>query len=81
VDFMRNHDEFSNDSEEGKYGLNLKRFTSHEKVFPWRFIVKVIIGLALVGFVYYITSELVEKQKRETLPKTEDGIEITITED
>lgn len=50
---------------ENEYELNLRRYKNHRKVFPWGFILKVIIGLVLVALVYYMTNELVKKQEQQ----------------
>lgn len=63
--------------EEKDYQINLKRFVRHEKVFPWRFIVKVIIGLALVAFVYYLTQEMVSNEPERNKEK-DQGIEVDV---
>lgn len=74
-------EDFLDNPDDKNYGLDLKRFTNHKKVFPWRFIVKVIIGLALAGFVYYVSNELAQSQKEISQPTPETGIEISISED
>lgn len=73
-------DDFIDDCEEKDYGLNLQRFANHKRVFPWRFIIKVIIGITLVVLVYYLTNQVVERQKVNGRPEPEDGIEVTISE-
>lgn len=65
------------DQDEKDYNINLKRFVRHEKVFPWRFIVKVIIGLALVAFVYYLTKEMVSNEQ-ERNNESDQGIEVDV---
>lgn len=64
-------------NDENDYHINLKRFVRHEKVFPWRFIAKVIIGLILVALAYYLTKEMAEKENElEKVP--EQGIEVDV---
>ncbi|MBK9190581.1 MAG: hypothetical protein IPM77_03230 [Crocinitomicaceae bacterium] len=65
-----------NTDPENDYELNLGRFKNHRRVFPWSFILKVIIGLALVALVYYMTNELIKKQKQQKEEEFEIEIEL-----
>ncbi len=60
------------------YHIDLKRFVRHEKVFPWRFIIKVVAGLILVAFAYYLTKEIVSKEN-ELKKDAEQGIEVDVS--
>jgi hypothetical protein len=60
-----------------EYQIDLKKFVRHEKVFPWRFIVKVIIGLTLVALAYYLTKEMASKEN-ERNKNPEQGIEVDV---
>lgn len=71
---------FDNKDDDRKdYHLDLKRFVRHEKVFPWRFIAKVIIGLTLVALAYYLTTEMVSKEN-ERKKSSDQGIEVDIAQ-
>jgi hypothetical protein len=64
-------------NDERDYHINLKRFVRHERVFPWRFIAKVIIGLILVAMAYYLTKEMAAKEN-ELKKEPEQGIEVDV---
>lgn len=66
-----------NKQDKSNYHIDLKRFVRHEKVFPWRFILKVIIGLTLVALAYYLTKEL-ESKGNELNKEPEQGIEVDV---
>ena len=69
---------FTSDDQEMKdYHIDLKRFVRHEKVFPWRFIIKVIIGLTLIALAYYLTNEMVAKEAQQN-KEADKGIEVDV---
>lgn len=50
------------DKSKDDYELDLKQYSNHRKVFPWMFIVKIIIGASMIGLIYYMTKAVIERQ-------------------
>jgi hypothetical protein len=68
------------EEKEKPYDIDLGRFKNHKKVFPWMFVIKVIIGLTMMAFIYYMTKELFEKPSVPgQIPG--EGIEVEISPD
>lgn len=74
-----NRPKSTDEKEQDDYGIDLKRFTNHKKVFPWMFIIKAILGLAMIAAAYYFSKELIHKQEQET-KKPHQEIEVEIQE-
>jgi hypothetical protein len=68
------------EEKEKPYDLDLGRFKGHKKVFPWMFLIKVILGLGLVTFIYFTTKEMVSRSEQTPVPQNEE-IEVDISTD
>lgn len=45
--------------------INLKRFKTHQRKFPWALFRKILIALTLIGVLWYAKIVLEEKQETE----------------
>ena len=61
------------------YRPNLKQFANQERYFPWKLLIKLIVGLGLIYFTYLITEVFVEKERLNQ--KGSKDLEIEISND
>lgn len=61
-----------------RYGLDLKKFTNHKKVFPWMFVLKIILGLSLILAAFYFSKVL---EKETSIDESSDTVEIEFQPD
>jgi hypothetical protein len=54
------------------YDINLGRFKTHQRKFPWSLIKKVIIAVVLIGLLVYLNRVLSNKEHKE------EGIEVDV---
>lgn len=59
---------------ERPYDLNIGKFKSHERVFPWMFVLKVVLGLGMIAFIYFMTREMFSQKN----PAPSNGIPVEI---
>lgn len=62
--------------EHKKHDLDLGRHRNHRRVFPWVFIIKVVIGLGMIAFIYYFSNQLIEDA--ETKKENEMSIPVEV---
>lgn len=66
------------EKENKPYNLDLSRYKAHKRVFPWMFVIKVIIGLAMTWVIYYMARELFSaKESQPAQQETGIGVEIS----
>jgi hypothetical protein len=63
--------------EDERIDIDLKRFKSHQRRFPWAFIRKAIIVSVILGLFYYIKTEFDKKSTKETIDVSQ-GIEVDV---
>ena len=61
------------------YRPNLKQFANHKRYFPWKLLIKLIVGLGLIYFTYLIPEVFVEKERLNQ--KGSKDLEIEISND
>jgi hypothetical protein len=47
--------------QEKKYGLDIRQHSAHSRSFPWMALVKILIGMAIVAFTWYMAKTMFEK--------------------
>jgi hypothetical protein len=63
--------------QEKKYGLDIRRHSAHSRSFPWMAFIKILIGIGIAWFTWYIAKTMFEKAalNKEEPPKTEIELE------
>jgi len=64
--------------------VNLKQYSNHQKRFPWQLVIRILSGIVMVGFIYYVTDELFKSEQNKSNNKKEDesiSVEIEFEKD
>lgn len=65
-------------SDKEKYEFNLKRFSNHRRAFPLSLVLRILVGVVMVGLVYFLSNQILELNKKKQKEKT--GFELKIEE-
>ena len=61
------------------YDIDLDRFKNHRRVIPWMLIVKVVLAVALIWFIFYTMEEMANQQENQQ-KQQETEIEVELSE-
>ncbi|MBN4073128.1 hypothetical protein JYT74_03695 [Crocinitomix catalasitica] len=63
------------DNEDPK--VNLKPFKRHQRSLPWQFVVKIIMGIAIIAVLYFFSQMLMNSEPEDSA-ESDNGIEVEI---
>lgn len=58
--------------------VNIRQFTKHQKHFPWKLIIKLLIGIGLIYFTYSIANLVPNNKSKEEKNLQEIEVDVSV---